>query len=216
MRSLVCGSLLLLVCHVVSQAQVTTTIIPDGTLKTKVARHGNVFDITGGRRPGHGPNLFHSFDRFSVGTFHVARFRGPLGIENIISRVTGGQQSVIDGTLQSQIPGANLYLLNPSGVLFGPNASLDVSGSVHVSTADVLRFANGRTFSAHLSAKSTFTIAPTAAFGFLTGNPAGIAIKGSALDVHFVSPMPVGAGLVPAQPRATTRVAPTLQLAVYL
>ena len=60
---------------------------------------------------------------------------------NILSRVTGGQQSVIEGRRLSTIPGANLYLLNPSGVLFGPNTSLDVSGSFHVSTADYLRLA---------------------------------------------------------------------------
>ena len=49
--------------------------------------------------------------------------------------MTGGQQSLIDGMLRTTIPGANLYLLNPAGVFFGPNASLDTSGSFHVSTA---------------------------------------------------------------------------------
>src|SRR5712691_4991902 len=154
------------------QAQVPTAIRPDGTLGTAVTQSGNVYNIMGGTRPGNGPNLFHSFDRFSVGTNDTARFSGPSGIENILSRVTGGQQSVIDGRLQSTIPGANLYLLNPSGVLFGPNATLDVSGSFHVSTADYLRFADGATFSAHLGQESTLTVAPPAAFGFLGSTPA--------------------------------------------
>src|SRR5206468_527688 len=70
-----------------------------------------------------------------------------------------------------------------SGVLFGPNASLDISGSFHVSTADYLRFADGATFSAHLGEKSTFTVAPPAAFGFLGSTPAPITIQGSALQV---------------------------------
>jgi filamentous hemagglutinin family protein len=114
---------------------VPTSITPDGTLGTAVIQNGHVYDITGGTRPSGGPNLFHSFDQFSVGTTDTARFSGPPGIENILGRVTGGQQSLIDGLLQSTIPGANLYLLNPSGVLFGPNARLDVGGSFHVSTA---------------------------------------------------------------------------------
>jgi filamentous hemagglutinin family protein len=168
---LLSGLLLLRVLLTVSQAQVPSAIRPDGTLGTTVTQSGNVYNITGGTRPGNGPNLFHSFDRFSVGTNDTASFSGPTGIANILSRVTGGQQSIIDGQLQSTIPGANLYLLNPSGVLFGPNASLDVSGSFHVSTADSLRFADGATFSAHMSEKSTLTIAPPAAFGFLGAVP---------------------------------------------
>src|SRR5712691_5930116 len=135
------------------QAQVTTTITPDGTLGTIVTQSGTVHNITGGTRPGNGPNLFHSFDRFNVGINDTASFSGPTGIVNILSRVTGGQQSVIDGRLQSTIPEANLYLFNPSGVMFGSNASLDVRGSFHVSTADFLRFADGATFSANIGEK---------------------------------------------------------------
>jgi filamentous hemagglutinin family protein len=148
-----------------------------------VTQHGTLYDITGGTRWRNGPNLFHSFDRFSIGTGDTARFSGPAGIENIISRVTGGHLSRIDGELQSTIPGANLYLLNPSGVLFGPNASLDIGGSFHVSTADYLRFTDRATFSAHLGTRSTLTVAPPMAFGFLTENPARIAIRGSNLGV---------------------------------
>lgn len=181
--ALLSGGLLCGVLLAVGQAQVTTTIRPDGTLGTAMTRHGNVYDLTGGTRPGNGPNLFHSFDRFSVGTNDTARFSGPTGIENILSRVTGGQQSIIDGRLQSTIPGANLYLLNPRGVLFGPNASLDLRGSFHVSTADFLRFADGAQFSAQVGEKSTLTVAPPAAFGFLGNTPAAISIQRSVLTV---------------------------------
>src|SRR5262249_8786457 len=137
---------ILVVWLAVSQAQMRTTLTSDGTLGTTVTRNGGLYTITGGTRPGTGPNLFHSFALFSVGTGDTASFTGPGEITNIVSRVTGGQRSDIDGTLHSGIPGAHLFLLNPSGFLFGANARLDVSGSFHVSTADFLRFTDGATF----------------------------------------------------------------------
>ena len=130
-----------------------------------------------------GGNLFHSFGEFNVPTGGSATFTGPNTIANILSRVTGGQPSSIDGTLRSEITGANLYLLNPSGVLFGPNASLAVSGSFHVSTADYLGFTDGAKFSSNLGQASVLTVAEPAAFGFLGNNPAAITISGSSLQV---------------------------------
>lgn len=172
------SSLLLVVWLAMSQAQMRTSLTPDGTLGTTVTQTGNLYTITGGTRPGNGPNLFHSFDRFSVGKDVTASFTGPTGIANIVSRVTGGQRSDIDGTLRSKIAGANLFLLNPSGVMFGSNARLDVSGSFHVSTADYLRFADGATFSAHVGGKSTLTVAAPAAFGFLGSTPGPVMMRG--------------------------------------
>ena len=179
------SSLVLVLWLAVSAAQVRTTLTPDGTLGTTVTSSGNVYTIMGGTRPGNGPNLFHSFDRFSVGTGDTAHFTatGPAGIVNILSRVTGGQRSEIDGKLQSTIPGAHLYLLNPNGVIFGPHATLDVQGSFHVSTADYLRLADGARFSAHLSATSTLSTAPPEAFGFWGPTPAPIMVNGSTLPV---------------------------------
>jgi filamentous hemagglutinin family protein len=181
---LLSGGLLLGGLGAVSLAQVTTALTPDGTLGTAVSRTGTIYTITGGTRPGNGPNLFHSFERFSIGTGDIASFTGPqTGITNILSRVTGGQRSDIDGTLRSEIPGAHLYLLNPAGVLFRPNASLDVSGSFHVSTADYLRLADGARFVARLSDTSTLSMAPPVAFGFLGPPPATITVQGSTLEV---------------------------------
>src|SRR2546428_12851762 len=98
------SSLLLVVWLAVSQAQVLRTpLTPDSTLGTTVTQTGPLYTIGGGTRPGNGPNLFHSFDRFSVGTSDTASFTGPTGIANIFSRVTGGQRSDIDGTLRSDI-----------------------------------------------------------------------------------------------------------------
>ena len=128
---LLSNGLLLGVWLTSSLAQVSTAITPDGTLGTTVTQSGTIHTITGGTRPGNGPNLFHSFDRFSVGTGATASFTSQqTGIKHILSRVTGGQRSDIDGQLrtdgQLRAEGAHLYLLNPSGVLFGSNASLDV------------------------------------------------------------------------------------------
>jgi filamentous hemagglutinin family protein len=172
----------------ISQAQVRTTLTSDGTLGTTVTQSGPVHTITGGTRPGNGPNLFHSFDRFSVGRGETASFTSAqTGIKHILSRVTGGQRSDIDGQLrtdgQLRSEGAHVYLLNPSGVLFGPDASLDITGSLHVSTADYLRLADGAKFFAHLAQTSVLSVAPPEAFGFLGPTPAPISLQDSILQV---------------------------------
>ena len=142
-RLMLSGPLLLWVLLAVSHAQITMdgSLGPPGPLAGPHSRIGaELGQIRGG-------NLFHSFGAFNVPSGGSATFTGPATIANILSRVTGGQPSAIDGVLRSEIAGANFYLLNPSGVLFGPQARLEVSGSFHVSTADVLRLADGTTFS---------------------------------------------------------------------
>jgi filamentous hemagglutinin family protein len=145
-RLLWVSALLLGSLPTLSQAQITL----DGSLGPRGSLQGPHYTIPNTVGQMRGPNLFHSFGQFNLSRDERATFTGPSGIQNILSRVTGGSSSIIDGLIQSQISGANLYLLNPSGVLFGPNASLDISGSFHVSTADYLRFADGARFSAHL------------------------------------------------------------------
>ncbi len=164
-----------------SPAQGQTHITPDGTLGTTVTQDGTVYHIRAGVI--RGANQFHSFDDFRVGTGDTARFDGPSGIEHIFSRVTGGVLSDIDGMLSTAIDGANLFLLNPSGVVFGPNAALNVTGSFHVSTADELRFVDHSIFTVDLLGDSRLTMAAPAAFSFLRENPGGIAIQGSHLKV---------------------------------
>jgi filamentous hemagglutinin family protein len=134
-----------------AQAQIAT----DGSVGPRIELNGPEFDIGAefGRQAGR--NLFHSFDRFSLSTGERATFSGPDQIRNVISRVTGGERSDIDGTIRSTIEGADFYFINPAGVLFGPNARLDVKGSFHVSTADELRFEGGEVFSADLEARSS-------------------------------------------------------------
>ncbi|MFL5285289.1 MAG: filamentous hemagglutinin N-terminal domain-containing protein [Rhodopila sp.] len=128
-----------------------------------------------------GSNLFHSFGAFGLNRSQTATFSGPGTVANVIGRVTGGAQSSIDGTVRSTMPGANLYLINPAGVVFGPNARVDVSGSFHASSADYLRLQDGARFQATNPDASSLTSAPPAAFGFLTPNPRPVTVSGATL-----------------------------------
>ncbi len=178
------GGLLLCLLSGISHAQVTTVVTPDPTLGTVMTetRSGSAanIDISGGTRPGDGQNLFHSFKDFSVAKDDTVNFRGPQsGLENILSRITGSQVSMIDGHLTSDVPGVNLYLLNPNGIVFGPNASLNIDGSFHISTADVIQLSDGGRFAADLMEQSNLTVATPSAFGFVGGDSAEITIQGS-------------------------------------
>ncbi len=99
-------------------------------------------------------------------------------MQNIISRVTGGEGSWIDGTLRSTISGADMYFLNPAGVMFGPNASLDVGGSFHVSTGDYLRFGENDRFYAMPHESDVLSVAAPTAFGFLDGDAGVVSVEG--------------------------------------
>ena len=101
--------------------------------------------ITGGAA--RGTNLFHSFQTFNVGDGQRVYFANPAKINNILTRVTGNTRSDILGTLGVD-GSANLFLLNPNGILFGPNAQLDIAGSFVASTASKMLFSNGSEFSA--------------------------------------------------------------------
>jgi filamentous hemagglutinin family protein len=134
-----------------SLAQVTS----DGTVNTQVNQNGNVSEITGGERAG--DNLFHSFQDFSVGTGDTASFLNANDIANIFSRVTGGNISNIDGLISAN-GSANLFLINPAGILFGENARLDVGGSFLGSTADSILFEDGEFSATDLNNPPVLTI----------------------------------------------------------
>ncbi len=168
-------------------AQITS----DGTLPipTSVSQSGNDFTITNGTQAG--SNLFHSFGQFSIPTNGSAVFDTTqyIGIQNIFSRITGGTVSTIDGKLQTPA-GANLFLLNPNGIIFGPNATVSLGGSLLTTTGSSIRFADGSSFSANPQVPPVLTVSvPTGVqFG---ANPGSIQVNGANLAEDANSPTDV-------------------------
>ncbi|MBX3325342.1 MAG: filamentous hemagglutinin N-terminal domain-containing protein [Nitrospira sp.] len=173
-----------------SNASAESPITPSG-LNTHISSPVSVggktqYDITGGTRTG--ANLFYSFGEFGVPNNTVANFLNNTGLatHNILGRVTGGNASQIFGTIQTTGFGnANLLLMNPAGVVFGPTASLNVGGSVTFTTADYLHFTDHGRFHAipNTPSDALLSTAPVAAYGFLGSNPGAITVQGSQLTV---------------------------------
>ncbi|MHC5597302.1 MAG: two-partner secretion domain-containing protein [Nostoc sp.] len=162
--------------------------LPDGqTVVSPGTKPGLDFLITGGTQVG--SNLFHSFREFSVPTGGEAFFSNTAAfsnISNIISRVTGGSISNIDGLIRENY-GANFILINPSGINFGANAQLNIGGSFLASTASSLKFADGAEFSATDSTSSprlTISVPVGLQFG---QNPQGIRIQGQGHNLSLQS-----------------------------
>src|SRR4051812_18980534 len=172
-----------LIAALLAAGPVQAQIITDGSVGPKVSLHGGEIEIGANLGTRTGDNLFHSFEKFGIATGQTATFTGPGDIKNVISRVTGGEISNIDGELASKVGQADLYFLNPAGVMFGPNATLDVPGSFHVSTAHELRFADGVRFSALDKTGSGLTVAAPEAFGFLDMPPGRITVDRSQLQI---------------------------------
>ncbi|MEG4022712.1 two-partner secretion domain-containing protein, partial [Microcoleus sp. S13C4] len=120
---------------------------PDGT-NTVVTPNGNRYDISGGSVSGDKANLFHSFTQFGLSEGQTANFLTNPNIQNILGRITGGNPSLINGLIQVTGGNSNLFLMNPAGMIFGPNASLNVPGSFNATTATGIGFGNNQWFSA--------------------------------------------------------------------
>ena len=191
------------------QAQAADPITSSG-LNTQVSQPVTLptaqtqYNITGGTRANGGTNLFHSFGDFNVPNNNIANFLNgvsfdlngnqlPAGLQtsNILARVTGTNGnnptlSSIYGTIQTTGFGnANLFLMNPTGFLFGPNATVNVGGMMTFTTANSMQLADVGRFNANPNAMPSdlLTAAPVAAFGFIGSNPGAIDFKGGQLTV---------------------------------
>ncbi|MGF1521771.1 MAG: filamentous hemagglutinin N-terminal domain-containing protein [Leptolyngbyaceae cyanobacterium] len=157
----------------VAQAQV----VEDNTLpageNTVVNQNGNVYEITEGAT--RDANLFHSFEQFSLEVGQEAFFIHSEGIDTILGRVIGGSASNIDGLIRTpDFSTADIFLINPQGVIFGPNASLDVGGSFIASTAEQITFADGTAFNA----------ADTPTVSLTVSQPVGLGLGQSSLNIR--------------------------------
>uniref|UniRef100_UPI00263A01E1 two-partner secretion domain-containing protein n=1 Tax=Acaryochloris sp. IP29b_bin.148 TaxID=2969218 RepID=UPI00263A01E1 len=165
-------------------------IVPDDTLgrepsAVSTGATANDFVIDGGVQ--RNTALFHSFERFGINSNQTVFFENPASVENIITRVTGGLPSNIDGLLGVDGP-ANLFLANPSGIIFGPNAQLDVAGAFVATTADQFLFANGTSFNAvNPNAPPLLTVSVPLGVQF-GANPQPITVNGATLEAGVGKP----------------------------
>lgn len=164
-------------------------VIPDNTLpvgeRSQVSGNSNS-QIDGGAR--RGGNLFHSFSQFSIPTGGTAYFNNAADVQNIFSRVTGGTASNIDGIIQAN-GAANLFLLNPNGILFGPNARLNIGGSFVASSADSINFADDFQYSA-TNPQTTPLLTISVPVGLQMGaNPGRIGVQGNGYDLSVSVPI---------------------------
>jgi filamentous hemagglutinin family protein len=183
-------------------------VVPDGSVPTNVTSLDNLnFTIEGGGRSG--SNLFHSFSQFSIPTSGAATFNNASDVQNIFARVTGGTISTIDGVLSAN-GGANLFLLNPSGLQFGSNAQLNLGGSFLGTTASSIQFADGVEFSAINPAPLLTMSVP---IGLQMGqNPGSISLQG--LGHRLTTQNPFLAPFLPTAPHSGLAVTPGHTLAL--
>ncbi|MDH5324094.1 MAG: filamentous hemagglutinin N-terminal domain-containing protein [Gammaproteobacteria bacterium] len=162
---------------------VAAEVILDGSMGNAQTIEGPDYNISAELGQIHGSNLFHSFSEFTINTNESANFSGPDTIQNVISRVTGNNATWIDGSINSSMAGANFYFINPNGLLFGANASLNISGSFYASSANYLALAQDGHYNATHPENSVLSVAAPTAFGFLDGNVGSISLDATQLRV---------------------------------
>ena len=164
---------------------VAAQITSDNTTNTTVNTTGNNFDILNGIQKGN--NLFHSFKEFSIPKGGKATFNNSTDVVNIINRVTGGNISNIDGLIKAS-GNANLFLINPVGIVFGENASLNIGGSFLGTTAESILFEDGFKYSA-IDSQQTPLLTVSVPLGLQMGtNPGVIEVEGTGHNLIEASP----------------------------
>jgi filamentous hemagglutinin family protein len=154
-------------------------IVPDNTMSTRLIQDTfiNRDRVDGGLIRGN--NLFHSFIEFNINNGRSVYFTNPADITNIFTRVTGSSPTNINGTLGVVGGNANLFLMNPNGIVFGSDAKLDVNGSFFATTANSINFADGTQFSANNpQANPLLTVSVPVGLGF-GSNPGNITVTGT-------------------------------------
>ena len=148
-KQLVSTVFMAIAANTIASIQTTAQLIPDDTLGAEStvveSQNAQQFLIKGGAI--NNINLFHSFQEFNIASGQEVNFANPDGILNILTRVTGNNVSNIFGNLGVN-GNANLFLINPNGILLGEGATVDLNGSFLASTAESINFVNGETFSA--------------------------------------------------------------------
>jgi len=166
-----------------SPEMISAQVATDGSLGPAVTLDGTGIEVGQGLGARVGDNLFHSFDRFSIAVDQQVTFTGDEGIDNVISRVTGGEVSTIAGTLLSEVGDEGFFFINPTGVIIEESGSIDVPAALHVSNATLVRFNDGSEWSTSDRTDATLTIASPEAFGFLGASTTGVQINGAELEV---------------------------------
>jgi filamentous hemagglutinin family protein len=158
------------------QAQSITPSADDtGTIVTP---NGNQINISGGQLSGDGANVFHSFTQFGVNSDQIANFLSNPNIQNILGRVVGGEATVINGLIQVTGGNSNLFLINPSGIIFGTNASLNVPAAFTATTANSIGFGSNW-FNATGANNYAALVGTPSTFAFTMSQPGGIVNTGN-------------------------------------
>lgn len=156
----------------ISIAQAQPIPAGDGT-GTRVIPNGNQYNIEGGQLSRDRANLFHSFQRFGLSQDQIANFLSNPEIRNILARVGGGDASYINGLLQVTGGSSNLFLMNPSGIVFGSSARLNLPGDFTATTANGIGFGSGWFNAAGTNDYGNLVDAPVA-FAFTMNQPGAI------------------------------------------
>ncbi|NER35964.1 MAG: CHAT domain-containing protein [Oscillatoria sp. SIO1A7] len=180
-------ALLTLVGAIASTPALAQSIVPEaiapgsgtGTVVTpNLTPNGNQLDISGGRLSDDGINLFHGFTEFGLDAGEIANFQSNPAIRNILARISGGNASYINGLIQVSGSNANLFLLNPAGIVFGSEARLNVPGSFAATTATGIGFGNNW-FEAVGENQYAALVGEPTAFDFSLANPGAIVNLGN-------------------------------------